>query len=84
MRRLTTLLVAFLFAMGGVFATTATPASAQYEDPPGGTLRNVYSSLGFCQWYGGYGIENDMWSSYLCQPRYYGNSSPFYFFWTFD
>lgn len=82
-RRLTTLLVAFLLAMGGLFATTAAPASAQYQDPPGGTLRNVYSDLQFCHWYGGYGIQNDMWSSYLCQYRQYG-TSVYYFFWTFD
>lgn len=80
MRRLATLLVAFLLAMGGVFATTAAPVQA---DPPGGTLRNVYSDLSFCHSYGQYGVQNDMWSSYLCERRVYG-TSVYYFFWTFD
>jgi hypothetical protein len=85
MRRLTTLLVAFMIAMGGLFATTAAPASAQYQDPPGGTLRNVYSDLTFCNWYGNHGIQNGMWSSYLCQYRQYGSPpSVYYFFWTFN
>ncbi|MFV2087954.1 hypothetical protein [Micromonospora sp. LOL_021] len=35
-RRLTTLLVAFMIAMAGLFATTAAPASADYPDPPAG------------------------------------------------
>lgn len=88
MRRLATLLVAFMIAMGGLFATTAAPASADYQDPPGGTLRNVYSSLSFCQSYGSYGVANGMWRSYLCQYRQYGPPggpySVYYFFWTFD
>jgi len=85
MRRLTTLLVAFMIAMAGLFATTAAPAAADYPDPPGGTLRNVYSDLSFCHWYGNYGIQNDLWSSYLCQYRAYGNPpNVLYFFWTFE
>ncbi|MFV2019223.1 hypothetical protein [Micromonospora sp. LOL_023] len=86
MRRLTTLLVAFLIAMGGLFATTAVPASADYPDPSGGTLRNVYSDLQFCHWVGSSGVQNGTWSSYLCQYRQYGSgpNSVLYFFWTFD
>ena len=62
----------------------ATPAQAQYPGAPeGGTLRNVYSTgSGHCDWYGSYGVQNNMWDFYLCEvhPEY-----PYLeFLWSFD
>ncbi|MET8259112.1 hypothetical protein ACFYPG_01300 [Micromonospora sp. NPDC005553] len=57
----------------------AAPAAA---DPPGGTLRNVYSDGQFCNSYGSEGVRAGLWSWYYCEYRQYTPNAPgFYFLW---
>ncbi|MCG5437410.1 hypothetical protein [Micromonospora foliorum] len=80
-RRWATLVTAVALALGGVVGFSAAPAAA---DPPGGTLRNVYSDGQFCNSYGSEGVRTGLWSWYYCEYRQYGPNAPgFYFLWTF-
>ncbi|MBF9133239.1 hypothetical protein I0C86_30385 [Plantactinospora sp. S1510] len=80
-RRSATLVAATVLGLGGLVGIGATPAAA---DPPGGTLRGVYSDGQFCNSYGSEGVQTGQWSWYYCESRQYGPTAPnFYFLWTF-
>ncbi|MEO3853995.1 hypothetical protein [Acrocarpospora sp. B8E8] len=63
MRKVRALLVAVALASGLVIFATATPAQAE-------TLRNVYFTQSYCLWYGDYGVQNGLWTSFHCDLTY--------------
>lgn len=69
MRRIRTTLAALVLT-GAVLFTTAVPAQAASQQ-----LRGVYYDQSFCNWYGGYGVQNGMWSWYRCE--FVSNGSPY-------
>ncbi|MEE6262523.1 hypothetical protein [Plantactinospora sonchi] len=80
-RRWAIRVAAVTLALGGLVGSAAAPAAA---DPPGGTLRGVYSDGQFCNSYGNEGVQTGLWSWYYCEYRQYAPTSPgFYFLWTF-
>ena len=80
-RRWATLVTAVALALGGLVGFSAAPAAA---DPPGGTLRNVYSDGQFCNSYGSEGVRTGLWSRYTASTASTAPTPPaYYFLWSF-